>query len=380
MAPRSSLSTKASGLSPEPEEARFCISRFRLADWAIRRVLLAHNPLVLGLRKTFGKEKHLDAGTVSVIVPFKNTAPYLRAALESIRLQRYWDLEVILVDDASADGSSTIAKEFTRIDPRFTQIKTKGVGPGAARNVGIARATGNFLAFVDGDDILPIGAISKQVSSLMRSGSDFVVGGFEHVRGDERWRSPWVAREHHVTREGTTLDQVPGLTRNVFAWNKLFRRGFFDRAIGGFPEGVIYEDQVPTAQAFVSAGRFDVLAETVYHWRQRGTGDSITQRRSSTEHLAARLNAFAQTEAIYSGQASSSVYRHWLVKSLYEDMIPFIEASQAADASYRDQLRAHCKIQLASLTIAEQESAHDWNRRMIESYIALDPMPPNVQP
>ena len=74
---------------------------------------------------------------------------------------------------------------------------------------------------------------------------------------------------------------------DVFAWNKLFRRSFWDSAGLSWPEGVRYEDQPTTTRAFL-AGTFDVLPAIVYHWRIREDGSSITQQRGSVRDLTDR--------------------------------------------------------------------------------------------
>jgi len=87
---------------------------------------------------------------VSVIVPLYNKAPYVRRALDSIGAQTLSDLEAIVVDDGSTDGSAEIAEAYT--DPRFRIIKQANAGPGAARNRGLAEARGPLAAFLDADD------------------------------------------------------------------------------------------------------------------------------------------------------------------------------------------------------------------------------------
>src|ERR1039458_10012369 len=82
---------------------------------------------------------------LSVVVPFHNVEAYIEAALESIARQTFRDLEVVMVDDGSADGSTVIAKDFAARDPRFQLIGQRQQGPGLARNTGVRRATGEYL-------------------------------------------------------------------------------------------------------------------------------------------------------------------------------------------------------------------------------------------
>src|SRR5205807_8723553 len=89
---------------------------------------------------------------ISVVIPIHNVETYLRECLQSVARQTVGDLEVIMVDDGSTDRSATIAEEFTARDPRFRLIRQRNGGLGQARNTGADAATGDFLAFVDGDD------------------------------------------------------------------------------------------------------------------------------------------------------------------------------------------------------------------------------------
>mgnify|MGYP003382032844 FL=1 len=321
------------------ETAQFRLHPRPAIDASVKKALLARGTLAVGLRMLLTREKYLRSGLVSVVLPFHDVRNYLRAALESLRYQRYFDLEVIMVDDGSTDGSAAIAEEFAARDRRFRLLRSENRGLGAARNLGAARANGRYLMFVDSDDVVPVGAIYHYVSSLEESGSAFVVGAVDRIRGDDRWRLGWVDEVHSQPRLATNLAEWPGVLHNVFAWNKLFRRDFFESQVVGFPEGVLYEDQLPIARAYVTADRFDVLAQTTYLWRERVGGGSITQRRGDRKNLADRVTAFEQVGQLLADRAPENAYRLWLHKSVFDDLRPFMVASLGADAAYRKELR-----------------------------------------
>ena len=102
---------------------------------------------------------------------FFNNEDDLADCLDSIAAQSFADLEVIMVDDGSADGSAGIARVKAAADPRFTLIQPGHGGPGGARNRGVERARGEYLAFVDGDDLLPANAYELLLHALEQSGS-----------------------------------------------------------------------------------------------------------------------------------------------------------------------------------------------------------------
>lgn len=91
---------------------------------------------------------------VSVIIPVYNSQKYLEAALKSVREQSYSNIEVLLIDDGSTDSSPKICDDFASEDERFRVIHQENKGPSAARNRGIDEAKGEYLTFVDNDDLL----------------------------------------------------------------------------------------------------------------------------------------------------------------------------------------------------------------------------------
>ena len=122
--------------------------------------------------------------SLSVVVPFYNNAELLGACLASIAAQTLTDLEVIAVDDGSTDGSAAVAKAVVTADPRFRLIQVPNGGPGSARNHGVAAATGEYLAFVDADDLLPPQAYATLAGVLKQTGSDFISGGVLRLTAD----------------------------------------------------------------------------------------------------------------------------------------------------------------------------------------------------
>lgn len=101
---------------------------------------------------------------VSVIVPCYNQAPYVEAALDSVRQQTVGDWECIVVDDGSTDGSADIVRRIAEGDPRFRYVRQDNAGPSAARNRGLDLAAGRFIQFLDGDDLLMPSKFEQQLT------------------------------------------------------------------------------------------------------------------------------------------------------------------------------------------------------------------------
>ena len=226
---------------------------------------------------------------LSVVVPIYNVEAYLHEALASVAQQTLRDLEVIMVDDGSTDGSALIAQSFASRDPRFRLVQQENQGLGPARNTGARHATGTYLAFFDSDDLLPRNAYKLLVGSLEATGSDIAAGG---VR---RFNSGWMGASFahgdvfRDTIKRTNAVKYPALLRDCTAWNKVYRRSFWDSAGLTFPVGR-YEDTPVTIPAYVLARSVDVLRDNVYFWRARESGDlSRNQRARDLENVEGRM-------------------------------------------------------------------------------------------
>ena len=225
---------------------------------------------------------------LSIVVPFHNVERYIVDCLKSLQLQKLTDFEAILVDDGSLDASLDLAQDFCAGDARFRIVRQENQGLGPARNTGVRSAQGEFLTFVDSDDLVPARAYQQMVRSLEESGSDL-------VSGDARRFNDLGVRESYVhkipfarERIGTHVREFPALALDRMAWNKVYRRRFWDEQALEFPP-ILYEDYPVTIKSHVRARAVDVLATPVYYWREREGGElSITQRKWEVANLRDR--------------------------------------------------------------------------------------------
>ena len=103
---------------------------------------------------------------VSVIMPVYNAEDYLRPALDSVIDQTLKDIEIICIDDGSTDKSLEIIKEYQKADSRVRIVTENNAGPGAARNKGIVRARGKYIAFLDADDFYEFDLLARLIAAL----------------------------------------------------------------------------------------------------------------------------------------------------------------------------------------------------------------------
>ncbi|MEU6777840.1 glycosyltransferase family 2 protein [Nonomuraea angiospora] len=265
---------------------------------------------------------------LSVIVPFYNVEKYIGPCLDSIAAQTLGDLEVICVDDGSVDDGPAVVEARQAADCRVSLIRQDNMGVGRARNVGVRRATGRYLAFVDGDDTVPRDAFKRLVTSLESTGSDLACGNVMRLYRNLLMPS-WAHREAFAKPvKSTHITRHPLLIRDRMLWNKVYRRSFWERLGLSFPERM-YEDQPVAMAAHVGARSVDVLASVVYHWRQRDEpGSSITQRCLEPDNLRDRLLSVLETASLL-GRGAPALKADFDRDTLDIDMAVAVEAMAA---------------------------------------------------
>ena len=221
---------------------------------------------------------------VSVVVPVCDTAPWLERCLDSLLAQTLQSLEIILVDDASEDGSSEICACYAAQHPDRIRCVTMPYrqGPGAARNAGMAAACGEFLGFVDSDDAATPEMYAKLHTAAVEARADIVVCGFEWIEGN---RSRQILPVASGMLEASALLGQKKIHSPV--WNKLFRRSFLKRTKILFPESRCAEDVAFIFLLLTENPLLYTIKEALYRYCQRLSGLTvdIMQRLSTLESL-----------------------------------------------------------------------------------------------
>ncbi|MEV2243536.1 CDP-glycerol glycerophosphotransferase family protein [Streptomyces sp. NPDC049970] len=282
------------------------------------------------------------APRLTVVVPLYNVEEYLGACLGSLAGQTMADLEVVIVDDGSTDGSAAVALEFTRRDPRFRLVRQKNGGLGAARNAGAGQAhpDAGFLAFVDSDDVVPPDAFALLLAELDSSGSDFATGNVLRLRANGALeQSPMFRRPMERSRRATHITRDWILLGDRIACNKVFRRSFWDRHAFAFPTGVLYEDIAVVLPAYFLARSVDVVEAPVYHWRDRD--GSITTRRAVAHGIRDRVTAVSTVSRFLAGRGMTEAKRRYDEHVLSGDLWLFIEALPDGDEGFHEAFLTH---------------------------------------
>lgn len=214
---------------------------------------------------------------ISFVVPVYQVEAYVGHCLDSILGQPFGDIEVIVVDDCSTDESAAIISGYAERDERVRPVRLEvNSGLGAARNAGLARARGEYVWFLDGDDWLAEGALAAVADRLREIKPDVLVVDYARVHESGRTQRSGAHGLLGGAPEAFSLDGYPlMLTGFCVAWNKVVRTQFLLAEELSFPPG-LYED-VPFAYPLLArAGRISALDRVCVNYRQHRAG-SITE-------------------------------------------------------------------------------------------------------
>lgn len=332
----------------------------RLPDGVKSHLRSAVHPAQRLLLQRAFAPKAENLGLLSVVIPTLNVEKYLAECLDSVISQSYSHLEIIIVDDGSTDSTIRIAREYARWDRRIQVIAVEQGGNGRARNIGIESARGTYLTFADSDDVVTANAYRTMMHSIHSTGSNFVVGSSDRLIGSRRVVTKLSSTLHAQTRRGISIVEFPEILDDVFLWNKLFNRKFWDESVGAIPEGVLYEDQETTARAFVRAQAFDVLAENVYSWRQRPDGNSITQGKGELKNLQDRLAVAQSVSQLLLAESNGSAVQVWCKRLFGSDLMPYFDLVANRGDDYWETLRDGA-VGLLSLFAGNQSVGETWH-------------------
>lgn len=221
---------------------------------------------------------------ISVIVPIYNTEKYLDACFASITNQTYKNLQIILVDDGSSDGSGKICDIWAKKDSRIQVIHQKNAGVSAARNAGLDIATGELLAFVDSDDVLLPDAYAQLLKSWNQK--DLIMGRMELIKEDG---TPMPCKQSFPTDDFSPEGFINELFQEKltcylgYLWDKLFMRAIVQANNIRFdPTIKLNEDRLFLLEYLLHCNNVTFCNAVVYSYRQRSAGVIASTRRNQT--------------------------------------------------------------------------------------------------
>lgn len=207
---------------------------------------------------------------VSIVIPVYNVEKYLIDCVESIRMQTYEELEILLIDDGSTDNSGKICDEYKEKDKRIKVVHKINGGLSDARNVGIEKATGEYIYFLDSDDMVPSSTIEKLLNACVKENSDISISGFEKFLDGCMPQF----QESVATQKIQILDKTEAVRKMLLrdeigheAWGKLYKKSLWE--MERFPKGKLYEDYATTYKIVCKCDSIAILRENLYWYRIR---------------------------------------------------------------------------------------------------------------
>ena len=217
-------------------------------------------------------------GTVSIILPCYNVAPYLDECLESLVRQTWEDLEIICVNDGSTDDTPAVLRGWAEKDARIRVIHQENGGAFSARNAGLDAAAGEYIGFVDPDDYVDTSMYARLVETAQRHGAEVAACGYTSFSEEDgtvmedAGHAPEPGFEPDAKKSCFSGESV-WLRMDVVVWNKVYRRSFFEenglRMKPGFRGG---EDDIFWLTALPHASRLAVIPDQLYFYRRKRAG------------------------------------------------------------------------------------------------------------
>ena len=244
---------------------------------------------------------------ISVIVPVYNAEKYLRECLDSIVNQTYKNIEIILVDDGSTDGSGTICDEYADKDVRIKVIHSTNKGVTAARINAFKASSGDYITFVDADDFLNCNMFKKMLDTIMEDNTDIIV--CQYINYDSKTKKQEksmlrppigiyykedivrLLKKNFLYNEKTGMAEMP-----PFLWAKLIKREFVQEILN-VEVGLSYnEDQVGIFALLLRINSMSIIQDYFYYYRHHSVQATAAYKDRLWERIADSMQRFRELD------------------------------------------------------------------------------------
>lgn len=217
---------------------------------------------------------------VSVVVPVYNVAKYLHRSIDSILAQTYRNLEILIIDDGSTDGSAEICDYYASIDTRIRVFHKNNGGLSDARNMALDNMTGDYVTFVDSDDYIALNMIEKFYHGILETNADMVVSGMNVINekgvitGTEG-----IENRRVISGEQACKDIIRDEYPKNFAWGKMYKSSLFENI--RFPKERLYEDTATTYRIADNCQYVCCLPDNLYYYEIGRPGNTTSELQSA---------------------------------------------------------------------------------------------------
>lgn len=308
---------------------------------------------------------------ISVIVPVFNVENYLKACIDSILKQTYQNIEIILINDGSTDNSANICNEYATNNEIIKVFHKINGGLSSARNMGIEKASGEFLAFIDSDDWIHENMLKTMLESAINSKAEIVSCNIALVDKDDQVK---LYSNHSIDTVYSKTQALKLLYKNQHlnfsACNKLFKTELFHEL--RFTEGIIFEDMDLMYRLFNNANQIAYIHNPFYNYRHNSEsilGKSFSLNRCDGYYINKKMYDFYRE---HFNDIADIVYYHTIFSTgchLYT--LICINLPDLAD-KYKFLIEFDKSI-LKRLVFSKYETKISWKNRLIVSAYLLSP-------
>lgn len=209
-------------------------------------------------------DESMKSMKVSIIVPVYNAEKYLHRCLDSIVNQTYKNIEIILIDDGSADSSGEICDVYKRMDNRIHVIHQTNQGVSVSRNAGLNKAAGEYILFVDADDYIETNMVEVLIHHTDNGKIDVVLFCYDEIKEHGRESvecSKEIVPNVQALRHDVLVDKVTN-----FLWTKMYKRTVWNGV--RFPVGHQYEDLYLLPSVFLHVNTYTLISNVLYHYNR----------------------------------------------------------------------------------------------------------------
>lgn len=289
---------------------------------------------------------------ISVIIPVYNTAKYLKACIDSVLNQTLKELEIILVDDGSEDDCWKIIQDYADNYSNIIALQQNRKRQGAARNLALTYASGEYIAFLDSDDTIPESAYDRMYLLAQEHGTDMVAGILQSFNRTRRWRGVLVHSQKFQSVCGVTnIFSMPELLTDTSACNRIIKKSAIDKYKIGFSEKVSGEDLDFMARLYLRLKKISILPEVVYNYRARPGASSI---RINPSFFRDRAWVTTDLEKYYEKHNGMSVFPY-LLRSEVSKLVANRFARVINELQYEKQVEVFDYIHSLVIKLSEND-------------------------
>lgn len=205
---------------------------------------------------------------ITVVLPIYNVEQYVAECIDSVINQTYQNIEIILVDDGSQDKSGKICDDYKEKDARIQVIHKENGGLSDARNIGIEKARGKYICFVDSDDIIKESYIENLYQLIRKYNVSMAICDFQRIASIKDIKEDTYPKKEIVYEKREILEKIYNKSTYVqttVAWNKLYDITLFKKH--KFPKGKLHEDEYTTYQLYYDIDKVVMTTEKLYYYR-----------------------------------------------------------------------------------------------------------------